>query len=324
MTNEPVITEAVTLSFEEAFAQVRILVVDKLSSAPGIVRNYTRHLVAAQGKYIRTSALLTCAMDSGDRIHPDAVNFAAAIELLHLATLVHDDVMDNAEIRRGVPALHKKYGTRTAVICGDYLFCIALQTASGCRRPKDRLEFDMPDYMGRICLGELSQHINNGNMRLSVYQYLKIISGKTAALFEASFFAGAMISETDEAVIRRYRRLGHCLGMMFQLTDDCNDFEVNKAAAKKPVQSDYEQGVFTLPLIYTLKTRSGFMQELEAGLVTRSEMNEAVFTAGGLDYAHKVAKKYHQKSMKIVDLLPLSEEKRKRLVAILGEACNWK
>ena len=98
-----------------------------LSTTPIIIRQYTKHLTGSSGKFIRAIALLTCAQNEDGLIHHDAINFAAAIELVHLATLVHDDVIDNANIRRGNLTLQKKYGKRTAVICGDYLFCVALK-----------------------------------------------------------------------------------------------------------------------------------------------------------------------------------------------------
>ena len=323
MTDTPAKTKLPLLSFDEAFAQVQEQVAKRLSTSPLIVREYTRHLTFSQGKYIRAQSLLTCAMDSNDRIDADAVGFAAAIELLHLSTLVHDDVIDNAETRRGVVTLQKKYGRRTAVICGDYLLCIALQAASGYDHSKGYLDMEIPDYMSRICLGELNQHINNGNLGLSEFRYLKIIAGKTAALFEASFFGGAILSEKEKDIISKYKLLGHYLGMMFQLTDDCNDIEINKTKAKKPVQSDYEQGVITLPLIYTLKNKTGLFEKLQSGLLSQVEMNEAIFETGGLGYTHMIAKKYHQKSMKIVDSLSLTEEKRQRLVSMLHKACHW-
>ena len=189
---------------------------------------------------------------------------AAAIEILHLATLVHDDVIDNADLRRGEPTLQKKYGKRTAVICGDYLVCMAMKLAASTSQKSDMEEYeqlDMPDYMSRVCLGELNQHINNGNIDLTVRQYLRIISGKTAALFEASFFTGAVLVEKDLKQVKKYARLGRYIGMIFQLTDDCMDFEETEETAQKPVQSDYEQNVITLPLIHAFKTIENLKKE---------------------------------------------------------------
>lgn len=162
--------------------------------------------------------------------------------MLHLATLVHDDVIDDADLRRGIPTLQRMYGRRTAVICGDYLLAASLRLAAQVGDRERYLDLRLPDYVGRICLGELGQHLNNGNLELTAYRYLKIIGGKTAALFEAAFYAGALFFTEEERLIRRYARLGRQIGMIFQLTDDCIDFESDEATAKKPVRSDYEQG----------------------------------------------------------------------------------
>ena len=291
-----------------------------LRRAPRIIREYTTHLTSSQGKYIRAVSVISCAWDEKDEVHPNAIKAAAAIELLHLATLVHDDIIDNAGLRRGNITLQKKYGKRTAVICGDYLLSIALKMAASVENKKDYLELSFPDYVGRICLGELNQHINNGNIHLSVTGYLKIISGKTAALFEASFLAGAVLSENNEKTTKRYRQLGYYIGMIFQLTDDCIDFEESEEIANKPVQSDYEQGVITLPLIHALEQLKDFRAKAEAQKVTRSEINAAVVKTGGLRITRLLVTKYYNKALKIINELELTEKKREKLIFILKRA----
>jgi heptaprenyl diphosphate synthase len=262
-------------------------------------------------------------MDREGMIGEKAVKMAAAVEIMHLATLVHDDVIDNAELRRGELTLQKKYGKRTAVICGDYLVCIAMKLAASASEKtdlEDYMKLDIPDYMGRVCLGELNQHNNNGNIDLTAAQYLRIISGKTAALFEASFFAGAALAEKDERRIRKYAKLGHNIGMIFQLTDDCMDFEETVATAKKPVQSDYEQNVITLPLIYAFKNLADFKKKAKKTRLTRSEINDAVRQTGGLDYTRQLAQKYYLRSQGLIDELAVAVEKEKELRFILDKA----
>ena len=306
--------------FEKAFVLVGEEVDNALSTSPLIVRKYTEHLKQARGKFIRTSSLLTVAMNEEGIIHPDAVKFAAAVELLHLGTLVHDDVIDNAKTRRGIATLQKKFGKRTAVITGDYIYCLALEMAGRVDDRKRYLEFNMPDYMGKICLGELNQHINNNNYNLSVYNYLKIISGKTAALFEASLFAGAITTGYSEKEIKKYKKLGRYLGMIFQLTDDCIDFEVSTEVAKKPVQSDFEQGVITLPLIYTFRKDPQLKQKAFDGTLSRDEIDSSVSQNGGTAYAKAVSKKYYEKSIMIINSLDASCEKKEKLVGIVTKA----
>lgn len=308
------------IKFDEAIGLVRKEMDQTLSRSPIIIREYTKHLLASQGKFIRAYSVISAAEDKQGLISTNAIKLAAAIETMHLASLVHDDIIDDADLRRGNITLQKKYGRRTAVICGDYLLSIALSMAASCENKKDYLELSLHDYVGRVCLGELNQHINNGNLNLSIYQYFKIISGKTAALFEASFLAGAIFSGASKAEINRYRQLGFEIGMIFQLTDDCMDFETTREVAEKPVQSDYEQGVITLPLIHAFQQLGDFKTKAEKSVVTRKEINEAVAKAGGLTFTKLVVNRYYIKAMKLINELDASASKKDRLTEILKKA----
>lgn len=293
-----------------------------LSASPRIIREYTSHLMSSRGKFIRAASVIVCAEKEDGLISPNAVKIAAAIEIIHLATLVHDDVIDNAELRRGEITLQKKYGKRTAVICGDYLLCAALKLAASVSDKQDYLELDLPDYMSRVCLGELNQHINNNNVNLSIYQYLKIISGKTAALFEASFFAGAVFADSSKADCRSYKQAGYFIGMIFQLLDDCNDFETTIEVAKKPVQSDYEQGVITLPLIHAFHNMNSFRDKANSNGINRNVINEAVIKSGGLLFTRMLAQKYYNKALKIINKLEITNNKKTKMIEILNLASH--
>lgn len=310
------------VKFDEALELVKSEVDKALSASPLIIRSYTKHLTKSKGKFIRAISVLICAEDKDGLIHPNAIKVAASIEILHLATLVHDDVIDNADLRRGDVTLQKRYGRKTAVICGDYLFCIALNLAASITNKEDYLDIDMSNYMGKICLGELNQHLNNGNLNLSMYQYLKIISGKTAALFEASFYSGAIFAGCKEEECKKYKQLGHYVGMIFQLIDDCIDFEDTIDVAKKPVQSDFEQGVITLPLIKALEDVTDLKEMASNNQATRKDINEAVAKAGGLSFTHRLVKRYHTKSMKIIQDLELTESKKSNLIDILNKSSH--
>ncbi|NLM61295.1 MAG: polyprenyl synthetase family protein [Clostridiales bacterium] len=308
------------LSYLEAFEATKREVDKALSASPPLIGRYLEHIRKASGKFIRAKSLLACSMDMSNNVHPNAVKLAAAVEILHLATLVHDDVIDDAEVRRGVVTLHRKYGRKTAIICGDYLLALALRTASGVENAENYVKFNFPDYVSRICLGELNQHINNGNLDLSVYKYLKIISGKTAALFEASFLAGAVIISENTSVHRDYMRLGRYVGMIFQLTDDCIDYEDTEASARKTVRSDFEQGVITLPLIFAFANEHGLKVKAAQNALSKTELARLVIGAGGIKQTRVVARKYYDKAVKVIDRLDMTEEKRHYLMEILDKA----
>lgn len=311
-----------SIMFDEALQQVKSEIERILSRSPLVIREYTKHLLTSQGKYIRAISVIISAEDKDGKVHRNAIRIAAAIELLHLATLVHDDIIDDADLRRGNVTLQKKYGKKTAVICGDYLLSVALNLATSIENKKDYLDIDLPDFVGKVCLGELNQHVNNNNLNLSFYQYLKIISGKTAALFEASFYAGAIFSGDDSKEAGLYKQLGFNIGMIFQLTDDCIDFESSRQEADKPVQSDYEQGVITLPLIHALRQMTGFRVKAETEGITRSEINEAVSKTGGLSFTRMIVQKYYNKSIKIIHSLNTSESKKANLISVLEKAAR--
>lgn len=291
-----------------------------LLSSPGVVRKYTEYLAGSQGKYIRAESLIACSMDRNGMISQSAVKLAAAIEILHLATLVHDDVIDDADIRRGIPTLQKMHGKRTAVICGDYLLGTALRMAASIPDKRKYMELELPDYVMKVCSGELYQQINIGNYDLSVYQYLKIIYGKTAALFEASFHAGAILSDCNRSEIKLYRKMGRSLGIMFQLIDDCMDFEATESIAGKPVQSDFERKVITLPIIEAFRRNVELVSKAKKGVLTRDEISRFAFEGGGLRYTRMIAQKYYNKYMKILKELDITDDKHNYLKRILNSA----
>jgi heptaprenyl diphosphate synthase len=315
-TNVTVMIPTVT----EALELVKEKVKTSLSKAPVVIRKYTSHLSGVSGKFIRAAALLSSAQNERGEVSYDAVLAASAIELLHLSTLVHDDIIDDAGTRRGIITLHRKFGRHAAVICGDYLFCLSLNLLKEISNKEKYLDLNYENYMMQICAGELRQNQNNKNLRLTPMTYLKIISGKTAALFEASFYAGAVIGDIDEKQHILYRHFGRYVGMIFQLTDDCIDFEESEVSAKKPVQSDYEQGVITLPLIYALKKDQSFFVKASEARLTRQEINTAVQKTGGLDYTKALSKRYYDKALKALSNLTLTDQKRASMLMILDKA----
>ncbi len=291
-----------------------------LFTSPKIIREYTTHLGKGFGKLLRAKSILICAQNEQGFVGTNAISLATAIEILHLATLVHDDVIDKAGMRRGEATLQKKYGNRIAVICGDYLLSMALKMVASVSDKEKYLDKKVPYFVGNICLGELRQQINNGNYSLTVFQYLKIISGKTACMFKTAFYAGASLVVEDETIIRKYARIGHYLGMIFQLTDDCMDFESTQKAARKPVQSDYEKDVITLPLIHAFRSFGNFREKAKEHTVTRSEINKLVKKSGGITYTRKIARKYYDKAIHLIGELDITRQKRERMICLLDKA----
>ncbi|QIK85479.1 polyprenyl synthetase family protein [Erysipelothrix sp. HDW6B] len=306
--------------FEEYLEYVKREVGVTISTSPLIVRKYIEHLLKSEGKYIRAAAVLAAAQNKDGTIHHDAVIFAASIELLHLATLVHDDVMDDADTRRGVTTLHKKYGRKTAVICGDYLMAASMSLANKTEKKETYLGYSLPTYMEAIALGELNQHINNGNYKLKVKDYLSIIDGKTAKLFEAAMYSGVATSDDVREQQESYQTIGHAIGMIFQLLDDVMDFDENESVAKKPVQSDFEQGVITLPLIHAFSIYPEALIKAEQHALTRNEVNQYVRNSKGVAITIAKAETYYATAKTAIENLDIIDTKREELMRILNLA----
>lgn len=306
--------------FEEALALVENGLGRALKRTPPVIRLYTEHLAKSQGKLLRSRGLLACALNDENRIHENALRVSVGIEILHLATLVHDDVIDNAAIRRGQPTLQKQFGKQPAVICGDYLLCMAMKEFSQIVEKDKYREFSFPDYVSRLCTGELRQQENSWNTDISWRTCMKIIRGKTAALFEGAFRAGAILAADTDREAGAYARLGRYAGMIFQLGDDCLDYMSEESRTRKPVRSDYEQGVFTIPLVYSLGLRPEMKKRIKAGRAEKGEVLELVKACGGAAYTRELAGRYYKKAEAIVESLTMTAEKKQRVLAILDQA----
>lgn len=309
------------MSAEEAVQLSGTILEQRLKRAPSLIKPYSSYLAASRGKGIRAHSLVLSAMNNEGLIREDAATFAAAIELLHLATLVHDDVMDDADYRRGDETLSKRYGARVAVITGDYLLADVLTMMAEAAEKAQYDELAKPSfltrYMTRIALGELRQTMFNGNFKIGTSDYLRIIAGKTAALFELSFLTGAIIATKDKRQHDLYRKIGRCVGMVFQITDDCMDYESTLKDAGKNVQNDYEQQVFTLPLIYAMDEDPDLQKDIADGRVDAAHVAARVRDTKSIDRTRRLAKRYQQKALKAIEKLEASEDKRNRLAEIV-------
>lgn len=314
--------QEVTLTFDEALRETEKEIVRQLRATPAVVVRLTGHLSRAVGKNIRAKALLTCALRQNGKIVGDTVKIAAAVELLHLATLVHDDIIDNAGFRRGIETLHKRFGEKAAVLCGDYLVCLALQLASVVNPPEERRALapkTLPGYLADVLLGELQQNQNNRNYALTERQYLKIIKGKTAAMFEASFHAGFLLSDEADENLKKYLEIGRSMGIIFQLADDCADYESTEKSTRKPILSDFKTGVVTLPLIYALKTDKSLVDRIRNDIRPQALKNE-VEALGGLGYTHLKIAEMFEKTKELISASQALPEKKDRLVSLLKTA----
>src|SRR5229473_1964569 len=209
-----------------------------------------RYLQSSGGKRLRPSLLLLSSKLIGDG-GPSAVRLGAVVEIIHAATLVHDDVIDEAEIRRGRPSTNKQWGNHTSVLAGDWLYMQAFQIAV---RERNFRVLDILIGLTQMMVeGELLQLERIGHIDVSEADYMELVHRKTAGLFSACARLGAMVSGADSQAEDKLGEYAWNLGMAFQLIDDMLDFTAREQTLGKPVGGDLREGKITLPLIYALE-----------------------------------------------------------------------
>ena len=217
-----------------------------------IIRSILLRLVDAGGKRLRPALVLLCGGYGGvdmERLVP----LAASVEMIHMATLVHDDVIDDADYRRGVETTHKKWDTHTAIFAGDYLLSKAFGLIT------EKAAFDESALMAKafklICEGEIEQYYTRNRINTNIRKYLARIRYKTAMLFSMSCHLGASLSDLSAEEKRILKNYGMHLGMVFQIQDDLLDILAGDRQLGKPAANAVRQGIFTLPVIYTLNSK---------------------------------------------------------------------
>jgi heptaprenyl diphosphate synthase/octaprenyl-diphosphate synthase len=224
-----------------------------------VIKAASQHILTSGGKRIR-AALALLAAQLGRYDLDRVVHSAAAVELIHAASLVHDDLVDEAARRRGTITIHTRWDGDVALMVGDYLF--ALAAAEMALAPDPRIIAYFSHGVMTICEGELSPVMDVAPLDRALEQYLYKIGCKTAALFEAACKAGMVCGGSAQHQIDALGRFGYQLGLAFQIVDDVLDYTANEATLGKPAGSDLREGTITLPLIYAVAAGAEELTEL--------------------------------------------------------------
>lgn len=266
-------------------------------------------LRASKGKQLRPLLVFSSAA----LFHPpqeQTIQAAVAAELIHLASLVHDDVIDQASLRRGQPSVNALYGNHAAVLTGDALFAEAFQVLSS-----PGLLPVMPHFIQAIqamCRGEVQQGQSQFDLNRSLKDYLHHTSLKTGALIEASCRAGAETAGADRLSVERLGNFGKCLGIAFQIADDILDFVGREERLGKPVQHDFSQGNLTLPVIYLLQdpTYGNWFKEALAKNPWQPtlalQIQKALEQSGALEQSRQLAQAYISRAKDVLAAFPPS------------------
>ena len=283
------------------------------------IENSIVELIESGGKLLRPAFVLI-GSKFGDNDYSKSIPSAAVVEMLHMATLVHDDVIDDSKLRRGNETIQSKYGKDYAVYIGDFLFCVCFKILA----TSESLQAIKVDSraMSKICMGEVNQLNARFSMKFSVKDYLSRISGKTAELFSLSLYLGAAECNADKKICRELGNIGHNLGMAFQIIDDILDYEGSDSSIKKSAANDLKQGIYTIPLIYAyINNKNAFDGIVDKEYYSEEEVLKIIQIVKenkGIDMAKNLAKKYMNKCFKGIERLPENEYKH-----ILKEIAQW-
>ncbi len=216
----------------------------------GPMADAMEHIVRAGGKRLRPAlVLLSAGLGDADRDH--AFNLAMGIEFIHTATLVHDDLIDNARTRRGITTIHETVGANPAIIIGDYYFAKGANLLASIGEPN--IDLAISSTVMTISMGELLQLTSHRDYDQTLEEYHRKIARKTAALLETCCYCGAVVAHLDDGRTESLRQYGYLLGMAFQIADDVLDYTATAAEIGKPVGADLRQGTVTLPLMLALQ-----------------------------------------------------------------------
>ncbi len=273
------------------------------------------YLRASGGKRVRPAlTLLSTYAAGGDASRPNVVRMATVMEFLHTATLVHDDIIDNAETRRNRPSINSRFGNQTAVLMGDWLYMSAFETSLG-ERSLPVLDI-LTAVTRKMTEGELLQLTLIGRADVTEEQYFDVLRRKTAYLFSACCEIGAILGGAGQAEREALRDYGLQLGTAFQLVDDLLDFTAHEDALGKAAGVDLLEGKVTLPLIYLLEeepgmkaTVQGVMREGGYDAAPRAAFQRAAERCGALERARARAAGFAEAASRSLDALKPSDYK---------------
>ncbi len=292
---------------KEDLREVEVWIQKKVKSQIPTVTQIAQHIVMSGGKRLRPILCLLSARALGHQ-GPRSIRMAAAIEFIHTATLLHDDVIDNAQLRRGRPSCNKIWDNKMSVLTGDYLYC---KVSSIVAEDGDlRILKCITDATENTTEGEVLEVTKSRDLQLNESEYFKIIEFKTGMLMSCATQVGAILAKAEEGVERALKGFGMNLGIAFQLADDVLDYTSVEEEFGKKKGVDLMEGKITLPLLYALERCTPPERELirEATLSARPDIFLEVLGVlkkyGGIEYTMNLASEHLKKARGFLDILP--------------------
>ena len=294
---------------ESDMASTDRLIHERMSSGVELIPELTRHLVDSGGKRLRPLLTLAAAAACGNR-GDQHIKLAAAVEFIHTATLLHDDVVDASTLRRGKLAANMVWGNKPSVLVGDFLLSRAFQLMV--ETGDMRVLHILASASAVIAEGEVMQLRSTNNLATTEDDYLIIVGAKTAALFAASAESGAVIGNADADQISALRSFGHNLGVAFQLVDDALDYSGRQAQMGKSVGDDFREAKVTLPVILAYErsdedAKRFWQRTIQLGQQRDGDLQRAIGyieQTGAIRDARDQARRYARQACRALSILP--------------------
>ena len=288
------------------------ILVDRLDSNVDLISQMSHYIINSGGKRIRPLLLLLCAKATdydGDYHY----SMAVVIELIHTATLLHDDVVDQSTTRRGQESANELWGNAPSVLVGDFLYSRAFEIMV---EPNSMAIMKiLSKATNQISEGEVLQLLNIKNAKVTQTEYFTVIERKTACLFKAACQIAGILSKSNQNIIEGMGSFGMHLGNAFQIIDDTLDYESNSDIIGKEIGDDLSEGKVTLPMIYALKKTNKTENKILTDAIQNADASninqivEILLNVNAFQYSRNIAKRESNKALQLIDILPNSEYK---------------
>ncbi len=286
------------------------ILVNRLDSNVDLINQMSQHIINSGGKRIRPLLLLMCARATnykGDYHH----SMAVVIELIHTATLLHDDVVDHSATRRGQETANELWGNAPSVLVGDFLYSRAFEIMV--ETNSMQIMKILSKATNQISEGKVLQLLNIKNAKVYESEYFEVIERKTACLFKAACQIAGILSESNQNTIGALGSFGMHLGNAFQIIDDTLDYESDSLVMGKEIGDDLSEGKVTLPMIYALENTKGSEKETLSHAIKNADSSnianivDILLSVNAFEYSRKIAKNESTKALKSLEVIPSSE-----------------
>ena len=308
------IIEGIRSLLEEDWQEMNQEIQVQMDTDVGLINNISHYIISSGGKRLRPLMVLLSSRACGiDRQNRSRILAAAMIEFIHTATLLHDDVVDASDTRRGIKTAHRNFGNESAILVGDFLYSRAFQMMV--QIGQMRIMEIMSNTTNTIAEGEVLQLIYSGNPNITKAEYMDVIYRKTGKLFEAGVSIGAVLADQSQIVESSLVKYGRYLGIAFQLIDDVFDYSSSLDIMGKNIGDDLAEGKPTLPLIYALKRCNSKEQLMIREAIENKdsshseEIIETIKSCGALALTTEEAKLASEKAINALGNLPNSQYK---------------